>query len=175
MTIRDVHQCGCPYCQEECVNQYKEQHQLMNLLLSVLDGQQRRIYAAIEVKRLGSRSVKLVSQITGIDHTSIYRGLRELKELSLTGAISRVAKPSGRPEGRPPIETRYPNIRDVLEQMIDYETAGNPMKEQKWIRSSVTQLRNQLKEQNINVGRSTVWKLLIDMGYSMRVNIKKRK
>src|SRR5438067_607337 len=101
MPTLDVHQCECSYCQQESDSQFKEQHRLMNLFLSVLEPQQRRLYLAIEAKRLGAEGSKRVSQITGINRESIYRGLKELEELSLTGAISRVTKPSERPVGRP--------------------------------------------------------------------------
>src|SRR5258705_11724258 len=165
MPALGVHQCECSYCQQESDNQYKEQHRRINLLLSTLEPQQRRLYVAIEAERLGSEGSKMVSQITGLKRPTINRGIKELNELSLTGVISRVKKPSERPRGRPRIETKYQNIHEVLEQMLDYETAGNPMKEQKWVRSSITHLKQQLKDQGITVGRSTIWRILKDMGF----------
>src|SRR5215217_7470975 len=119
MPTSNVHQCDCSYCKQESHSQYKEQHSLMNLFLNTLEPQQRRLYLAVEARRLGAEGPKVVSQITGINRETIHRGLKELEQLSLTGAISQDTKPSKRPVGRPRIEVRYPNIRDVLEKLLD--------------------------------------------------------
>ncbi len=80
-----------------------------------------------------------------------------------------------RHRGRLRVETKYPDLKKALEEILDTETAGNPMKDQKWVRSSLAQLALKLKEQNIDVSGGTVSRVLKDMGYSMKVNIKKRK
>ena len=50
----------------------------MNVLLSRLDEQQRRWYAALEATRLGHGGERLMSHITGLDPQTIRRGRREL-------------------------------------------------------------------------------------------------
>ena len=50
----------------------------MNILLSRLDEQQRRWYAAVESHRIGHGGDQLVAQITGLDPQTIQRGRREL-------------------------------------------------------------------------------------------------
>ena len=50
----------------------------MSVLLSRLDEQQRRWYAAVESNRLGHDGDQLVAHITGVDPQTIQRGRREL-------------------------------------------------------------------------------------------------
>jgi hypothetical protein len=58
--------------------------------------------------------------------------------------------------------------------MLSDETAGDPMTEQRWVRSSIRQLSKRLKEQGHQVGHGLVARLLRKMGYSLRVNKKKQ-
>ena len=75
----------------------------MNLLLSRLDEQQRRWYAAVEAKRIGHGGICLLSQITGMNEKTIKRGQEELA-IGLAGRpTDRVRLPGG---GRPPVEKK---------------------------------------------------------------------
>ena len=73
----------------------------MNLLLSRLDEQQRRWYAALEAKKLGRGGMTLMSQITGMSVDTIRRGRDELDEELASRPVDRVRLPGG---GRPPVE-----------------------------------------------------------------------
>jgi hypothetical protein len=53
-------------------------HHQINVVMSRLDEQQRRWYAAVEANRYGHGGLKLVSQITGLDEKTIQRGQQEL-------------------------------------------------------------------------------------------------
>lgn len=53
-------------------------HHQINVVMSRLDEQQRRWYAAVEANRHGHGGTKLVSQITGLDEKTIRRGQKEL-------------------------------------------------------------------------------------------------
>jgi hypothetical protein len=77
----------------------------MNLLLSRLDEQQRRWYAAVESAKVGHGGDRLVSRITGLHVDTIRRGREELAA-SLGGrAVDRVRPPGG---GRPALEKSPP-------------------------------------------------------------------
>ncbi len=78
MSSAPVYPCQCPHCQQEAAHPDQLLHQQMNLLLSRLDEQQRRWYAAVESNRLGHGGDQLVSQITGLDVQTIRRGRQEL-------------------------------------------------------------------------------------------------
>jgi hypothetical protein len=78
----------------------KKLHYQINLLMSRLDEQQRRWFAALEANRIGHGGVCLVSQITGLDEKTIHRGQLEL-EAGLEGRPSqRVRLPGGGRPGR---------------------------------------------------------------------------
>lgn len=64
-------------------------HHQINVVMSRMDEQQRRWYAAVEANRHGYGGVKLVHQITGLSEKTIRQGQEELA-LDL----------EGRPEGR---------------------------------------------------------------------------
>ena len=75
----------------------------MNLLLSRLDEQQRRWYVALEAKKLGHGGVTLMSQITGMDVSTIRRGRNELDNELANRPKDRVRLPGG---GRDPAEKK---------------------------------------------------------------------
>ncbi len=98
MTTPIVHQCECPVCQAKTPAPEQLLHQQMNLLLSRLDEQQRRWYAALEAERLGGGGETLVAQITGLDPKTIRRGQQELADSLQARPVERVRLPgAGRP------------------------------------------------------------------------------
>ena len=76
----ELHQCRCPHCQSHAEAPEHAIHHQINLLMSRLNEQQRRWYAALEARRYGHGGLKLVSQITGLDEKTIRRGRAELDE-----------------------------------------------------------------------------------------------
>jgi hypothetical protein len=71
---------------------------VINVLMSRLDEQQRRWYAAVESKRYGYGGIRLVSQITGLDGKTIGRGRQELALDLEERPLDRVRLPgAGRP------------------------------------------------------------------------------
>lgn len=72
----------------------------MNLLLSRLDEQQRRWYAAVESRRVGRGGAVLLTQITGITDKTIRRGRQELARSLADRPVERIRLPGG---GRPTV------------------------------------------------------------------------
>lgn len=98
MKTKDIHQCQCDGCQQAVDVPTQEIHQQINLVMSRLDEQQRRWYAAVEANRHGHGGIKLVSQITGLDEKTIQRGQEELALNLATRPEDRVRLPgAGRP------------------------------------------------------------------------------
>lgn len=77
----------------------------MNLLMSRLDEQQRRWYAAVESAKLGHGGDRTLSRITGLDVDTIRRGRRELADSLQGRPADRVRLPGG---GRPAVEKKVP-------------------------------------------------------------------
>lgn len=78
MSRKPLHQCQCEICQSEEEHGEKIIHHQINIVMSRLDEQQRRWYAAVEANRRGHGGTSLVSQITGLDEKTIRRGQAEL-------------------------------------------------------------------------------------------------
>ena len=78
MTTKVVHQCQCQDCQNETNLEKKRHHHQMNVMMSRLDEQQRRWYAAVEAQRYGRGGITLVRKITGLDDKTISRGIKEM-------------------------------------------------------------------------------------------------
>jgi hypothetical protein len=85
MVARAVHECECEACQRGEDAGQKMQHQRMNLLMSRLDEQQRRWYAAVESNKIGYGGDMQIARITGMNVETIRRGQRELAEHSPNG------------------------------------------------------------------------------------------
>lgn len=65
-------------------------------------------------------------------------------------------------------------IEKVLLDMVEPETAGNPMSEQKWVRRSLRSLSACLSQAGHNASAPTVSRLLKKHDYSLRVNAKEK-
>lgn len=58
--------------------------------------------------------------------------------------------------------------------MVNPETAGDPMSTRKWVRSSLAGLSHRLRELGHQVSPMTVRRLLGDLDYSLKANVKQR-
>ena len=67
-----------------------------------------------------------------------------------------------------------PEVIEKIEQLMEYETAGDPMTGLKWTRKTTAKIANELKALGLNVGRSTVGDLLKKMDFSLKVNHKNK-
>lgn len=105
MPAREVHQCQCPHCQLPQSHPDQELHAHMNLLLSRLNEQQRRWYAAVESTKLGHGGDCLLALISGLHVDTIRRGREELQAGLRDRPTDRIRKPGG---GRPALQKKIP-------------------------------------------------------------------
>ncbi len=103
MTVREVHQCQCKICGQTEYHPEQELHQQMNLLMSRLNEQQRRWYAAIEAKKRGYGGSQFVAKLTGLSVETIRRGRYELEAGLQDRPIERVRQVGG---GRKRVEKK---------------------------------------------------------------------
>jgi hypothetical protein len=136
-----------------------------------------RLWAATEVQSLGHGGLTLVSKATGLSSACIRAGVRELKLLSNASTAHHSSSTKDQPYairrpggGRKLIEEKDPDIESILEKLLSDETAGDPMSEQKWIRTSTHELSRRLTETGHKVSASTVCRLLKKMGFSLKAN-----
>lgn len=103
MPVREIHLCRCLDCQQEADHPNRTVHQQINLLMSRLDEQQRRWYAAVESQRIGWGGDTLLSLITGLDEKTIQKGREELSTSLSDRPVDRVRVPGG---GRPSVKKK---------------------------------------------------------------------
>jgi hypothetical protein len=60
----------------------------------------------------------------------------------------------------------------VLEHLLEDATAGDPISGLKWSRKTLTKLSRQLRRRGINIGRSTIARLLRERNYALKSNRK---
>jgi hypothetical protein len=108
----------------------------------------------------------------GLCVQTVAYGRRQLADLLEGKSLEREPHPVG---GRPRTEEKVPAITAALEEMLNDEVAGDPMTEQRWMRSSVRSLAQRLREKGFRVSHGTVWAMLKRMGYSMKTGVKKRR
>lgn len=65
-------------------------------------------------------------------------------------------------------------MESILLKMVAPETAGDPMSEQKWVRSSLRSLSERLAQVGHVVSAPTISRVLKAHGYSLRVNAKEQ-
>src|SRR5207237_5188687 len=66
------------------------------------------------------------------------------------------------------------SIIATLKELVEPETAGDPMTGRIWVRSSLRNLRDRLESVGHPVSAPTVGRLLKDLDYALHINAKKR-
>jgi hypothetical protein len=103
MVDRINRECQCPACGESEEHTDFEHHRRINLLMSRLDEQQRRWFAAVESKKIGYGGDVLLSQVTGLHVDTIRRGREELDADLAQRPTERIRNPGA---GRPSVKKK---------------------------------------------------------------------
>jgi transposase len=138
--------------------------------LPLLNEKQRRLYLANEAKAIGRGGIKAVHEVSGVSRVTIIKGLKEIKgEGYRPVEVTRCRKEGG---GRKLIETKEPEILDVLEALLEPHTKGDPMNPLKWTGKSLRSLEKALNEAGFDVSDTTVSQILKMQGYTLQANRK---
>lgn len=134
-----------------------------------------RLWTAAEAKLIGWGGVTMVSRATGIAHTTIRRGIRELDQQARQPAApagqKRIRRPGG---GRKKITQSDPGLLEALESLVDPLTRGDPESPLRWTCKSTRRLAEELAKLSHPVCARTVAYLLAEAGYSLQANRKTR-
>jgi len=133
-----------------------------------LDECARRLWAAAEAKALGRGGPTLVAKATGMSRSTIYQGLRELRQ-PLSAAAIRVRRPGG---GRKQLTDTQRGLLPALDALVEPSSCGDPQTPLRWTCKSVRRLSGELKHQGFRIGRQSVASLLHALGYSLQANRK---
>jgi hypothetical protein len=140
------------------------------MLASVLDERERRLFAACEARAAGHGGVVAVSRATGMARSTIDRGLAELKAgpAQLGGRVRRAGG-----GGKPAIETQ-PGILPALSELVQSSIRGDPEAALLWVSKSQRHLSAALAKQGFIAGQKLVGRLLRRLGFSLQANAKTR-
>lgn len=130
----------------------------------------RRRWAAVEAVSLGRGGISAVSAATGLAHSTIRRGIRELGE-NETRLGGRQRRPGA---GRKRLDVSNPAIKASLERLVEPDSRGDPQSPLLWTCKSTRRLAEELTAQGHSVSPTTVRHLLRQSGYSLQANRKTR-
>ena len=144
-----------------------------HLLRPYLDRRQQILWAATEAELFGYGGRALLHNLTGLSVSAISARMRDIRHTKAAMAGSLAHEPPYA-RGRKFVEVVDPNMEPALERMLSDEIAGDPMSNQKWVRSSLRRLSKALEEEGHQACTHTVARLLRKSGYSLQVNKKKQ-
>lgn len=141
---------------------------LMLKVLRALSESQARWYVARETLALGRGGLKAMNELTGMSRPTILKGIRELQQHKALPS-ERVRQPGG---GRKRLEESDPGLEAALEQIMEENTAGDPMSLLRWTNKSTVRIADELTRLGHSVSDETVRRRLAEMGYSLQANVK---
>ena len=139
------------------------------------DEKTRRLWAASEAKSAGWGGISLVSEATGLAHTTIRRGVHDLEGLAISPEKilgSHSIRRAG--AGRKNLLEKTPRICEALESLIEPGTRGDPESALRWTCKSTRRLSRELQHQGYSIGPTSVRALLHQLEYSLQANRKTR-
>jgi hypothetical protein len=139
-------------------------------LCGELSERTRRHWAAVEAVSLGRGGVTVVGAATGLAHSTIRRGIRELDG----GDVLPGQRQRRKGAGRKRLAVVDPSIKAALESLVEPDSRGDPQAALRWTCKSTRRLALQLSAQGHPVGATTVRHLLKEAGYSLQGNRKTR-
>lgn len=142
------------------------------MLSAYLTEQAKRIWAVSEATAIGHSGNAIVSEVTGISRVTINRGKNNDGEEFMLLSNNKMRRAGA---GRKKITSKYPDLTQDLEKLIDPSTRGDPESPLRWTCKSARNLAQVLQNNlNYELSHRTVHKLLEDLGYSLQSNRKKR-
>jgi hypothetical protein len=137
------------------------------LIWPYLDERARRMVAASEAKQLGYGGVSKVSRACGLSRITIAKGIQELENEPTD--VGRIRRPGA---GRPSIIALAPNLPQVLEDLVEPLTRGDPESPLRWTCKSTRTLAAEMTAQYHPLSHEKVAQLLRAMNYSLQSNRK---
>jgi hypothetical protein len=136
----------------------------------VLNEQSRRRLVALEAQTLGCGGICLMSRISGLARSTIYRGLSDICN-NVSAPPGRIRKEGG---GRKRKAVEDATLLVALKSLVVPVTRGDPMRPLLLTSRSLRHLVAALAKKGHNVSPTLVGDLLRGMGYSLQANSKTR-
>jgi len=139
-------------------------------ILPTLNERSRRRWGAVEAQSLGRGGVCAVAAATGLSRTTIYAGLRDLRQ----GGDLPTAHIRRSGGGRKTLTSTDPGLMAALGSLLEEATRGDPETPLLWTCKSVRRLAAECTRAGHPVCYKTVATLLDQAGYSLQGNRKTR-
>ena len=134
-----------------------------------LNESQKRWFAAVKSLELGRGGITAVSKSTGLSRTTITKGIKEVQSSKKNLDSERIRSVGG---GRHTLTKVNDKLLKDLEEILSETTAGDPMSFIRWTGLSVRKISERLSKKGHKIGRSAVYELLENQGYSLQSNRK---
>ena len=132
-----------------------------------LDERGRRLFAAAEARTAGHGGVSAASRATGLARSTIGRGLKDLDDPG--GLSGEVRRPGS---GRHALTVTDPTLLEALRRLLEPATMGDPTRALLWVSKSHAKLAAALCAMQHQIGKSSIPKLLVLLGYRRQCNRK---
>jgi len=139
-------------------------------MLPMLNEYQRRRYLSTEAKSWGRGGISLVSHLSGMSRQTLTEGVKELDNpLAEMPEQGRSRKTGG---GRKSVWEETPEILDVLLELLEAHTKGDPMRLLLWTNKSLRNLSGSLLEKGYTANKDTVGLMMKMLGYGLQADKK---
>lgn len=128
----------------------------------------RRLYAAVEVAKLGHGGLEYICSVLGCDPKTVRQGQEDLQTLkdkdpNDLGPRPRVRSPGG---GRKPHVEQMPDLKRDLHRILENHTAGSPMKQEVvWTDLTPKEIQEAFSERDYSFSLPFIRQLLREEGY----------
>ena len=139
----------------------------INVLLPILNEQQKRIYLAAESQFLGRGGKAKIEKLAGVSHNTINKGIKEIdsgKEIVFDQQL--------RKEGGGRRKKITDEVWSHIERFIEPYTRGEPQSPLQWVSKSLRNIEAELKKQGLNISYRIVGDSLKEKGFSLQANRK---
>lgn len=153
-----------------CDTHVMEKHEVsaaFELMRTVLNERQWRIYLAVEAKRIGRGGISQVARDAQVTRGTIRKGSVEIESGQASVAGHRVRRKGG---GRKRRSAQDPTLVADLDALVDPK--GDPMSLLKWTTKSISHLHAALHEKGHTVAQTTVRRLLKAQHYTLQATRK---
>lgn len=140
----------------------------IKMMLPNLNEKQKRLFLASEALSYGRGGIAKVCSISGASKNTVRQGIKE-HENGEASANGRVRKRGGGPKLT---EEKYPGIQDIIGEIVDGSTYGDPERILSYTTDSFRKIQDELEKKGISVNHVTIGDILESMDYSKQQNQK---
>lgn len=140
--------------------------------LSSLNEVDSRNYLGLWAIEEGWGGISKLNKLTGRAIDTIRKGIKEIKSgKNIKSETGRLRKEGG---GRKKIADKNPEMKNEIENILEENTAGDPMSRLKWTNKSTYTIADELKNKKQNISEDSVGRIIKNLGYSLQANVKSK-